>query len=368
MTKEPVLNGLPNESKPREASTTKDVEMRFVDPLADSEWDQLVLSHPGANFFHSTAWARVLAKSYGHKPFYFYLSHDGKPLACVPIMEVNSAFTGCRGVCLPFSDYCGPLLFNDCELSVVAARLSALAIERSWKHFEIRGGNGLELVANPAVEYHAHILDLRRNAQSLFDRFPSSVRTAIRKAESSNLGLEVSRSRESVMEFYRLHVQTRRRHGLPPQPRSFFRNIFDEVIRKGCGFVVRASLESRSVAGAMFFQFGRTAIYKFGASESASRKLRGNNLVMWEGIRFLVRCGCESLHLGRTSLANAGLRRFKLGWGTAEERIRYFKWNTATSEWIGDSDHSTGLHNAFFARMPLAINRLGGAILYPHLD
>ena len=126
--------------------------------------------------------------------------------------------------------------------------------------------------------------------------------------------------------------------------------------------------ESRCVAAAIFFQFGRKAIYKFGASEAASLQARGNNLVMWEGIRFLARSGCESLHFGRTSLANAGLRRFKLGWGTTEELIRYFKWDTATGKWGGGCDHGRGLHNAFFAKMPLAINRLAGALLYPHLD
>lgn len=170
------------------------------------------------------------------------------------------------------------------------------------------------------------------------------------------------------MEFYRLHVQTRRRHGLPPQPLSFFQNIFEEVIRKGLGFVVRASLGPRSVAGAIFFQFKGTAIYKFGASEAASQAARGNNLVMWEGIRFLAGSGCESLDFGRTSRANGGLRRFKLGWGTTEKVMRYFRWDTASRKWVGRRDQSRGAHNAFFAKMPLPVNRFAGALLYPHLD
>lgn len=342
--------------------------MRFVDPLLDPEWDRLVFSHPDANFFHSAAWAKVLSKSYDHRPFYVCLSRGEEPLALVPVMEVKSSFTGRRGVCLPFSDFCGPLLFNKCAPSLVTAKLSGLALECGWKHFEIRDGNSLGLAVGPAVEYFGHSLDLRPSAEGLFAGFSSSVRRAIRKAEQSDSTVEVSRSRESVLEFYRLHVQTRRRHGLPPQPISFFRHIFDEVIQKGSGFVVRASRESRSVAAAIFFQFGRAAIYKFGASEAASQAARCNNLVMWEGIRFLARNGCESLHFGRTSLANSGLRRFKLGWGTTEKVIRYFQWDTVAREWVGLRDRSKGLHNAFFAKMPLALNRLAGALLYPHLD
>jgi hypothetical protein len=353
---------------PGESRPVVNVDMSLVDPLAGPEWDQLVLSHPDANFFHSSAWARVLAKSYGHKPLYLHFSRRGEPLALAPMMEVGSYFTGRRAVCLPFSDFCSLLLFDDCELSVVTARLSALALERNWKHFEIRGGDSLELGADPAIEYRGHTLDLRQSAEDLFSGFSSPARRAIRKAEASGLSVELSRSLESVMEFYRLHAQTRRRHGLPPQPFSFFRNIFHEVIQKESGFVVRASFESRSVAAAIFFRFGRKAIYKFGASNLAAQEVRANNLVMWEGIRLLAHSGCESLHFGRTSLTDVGLRRFKLGWGTAEERIRYFRWSTATGKWVGGCDHGRGLHNAVFAKMPLTINRFAGALLYPHLD
>jgi lipid II:glycine glycyltransferase (peptidoglycan interpeptide bridge formation enzyme) len=355
-------------STPGESSPITNVEMRLVDPLSSPEWDQLVLSHSDANFFHSAAWARVLARSYGHKPLYLHFSRRGELLALAPMMEVKSYLTGPRAVCLPFSDFCSPLFFNDCEPAVVLGSLSTLALERNWKHFEIRDGDALGLAADPEVEYRGHSLDLRNSEEGLFAGFSSSVRRAIRKAEASNINVEVSRSRESVVEFYRLHLRTRRRHGLPPQPFSFFRNIFEEVIRKGSGFVVRASLESRCGAAAIFFQFGRTAIYKFGASKQKLQALRANNLVLWEGIRFLARNGCESLHFGRTSLADEGLRRFKLGWGTAEELIRYFKWDTATRKWVSGRDRGRGLHNAVFAKMPLTINRLAGALLYPHLD
>jgi len=344
------------------------VEAKLIDPFAGPSWDQLVLSHPQATFFHSIGWARVLAKSYGHKPLYLRFSQGQDVRALVPLMEVDSCFTGRRGVCLPFSDFCSPLRFDDCKASIVTATLSALALERNWKHFEVRGEIEQEPLVGPAVEYYGHTLDLRQSRTDLLASFSSSVRRAIRKSEQSKLRVEVSRSYSSLVQFYQLHVRTRRRHGLPPQPFSFFRNIYDEVIRMGSGFVVRAVLKSRSVAAAIFFQFGRTAIYKFGASERAAHELRPNNLVMWEGIRFLAEGGCELLHLGRTSLTNAGLRRFKLGWGTVEELIRYQRWDSAAAKWVDGGDHVRGLHNSFFARMPIAINRFSGALLYRHLD
>ena len=45
------------------------------------------------------------------------------------------------------------------------------------------------------------------------------------------------------------------------------------------------------------------------------QNLRPNNLVMWEGIKSLMQRGADTLHLGRTSMENEGLRRFKLSRG-----------------------------------------------------
>ena len=76
----------------------------------------------------------------------------------------------------------------------------------------------------------------------------------------------------------------------------------------------------------------------------------------------------KHLHLGRTSLENDGLRRFKLAWGTAEETINYFRFDTRANDWIVTRDHVSGFHNTVFARLPLALNRLMGRMIYPHLD
>jgi Acetyltransferase (GNAT) domain len=349
--------------EPNEA-VSMPAEIRFIDPLVDPAWDALVLSHSEANIFHSSAWAKVLARSYGHKPIYLQVVRHGAVEALVPLMEVRSLFTGRRAVCLPFSDFCGPLFFGGRDTSIIFERLSTMARERNWSYFEIRD----QFPSVPALQFYGHKLDLCQSTQALFAGCSSAVRRAIRKAEKSGVKAERLRSWESVLDFYRLHVETRRRHGLPPQPVGFFRNIFREVIEPGLGFVVRATLGSRCVAAAIFLQFGRTAIYKFGASALAFQRFRGNNLVMWAGIRLLAQGDSEVLSFGRTALSNQSLRRFKLGWGPEEEIITYCKWNTSSAEWITRHDYSSGRHGAVFSRMPLVLTRLAGTLLYPHLD
>jgi hypothetical protein len=92
------------------------------------------------------------------------------------------------------------------------------------------------------------------------------------------------------------------------------------------------------------------------------------NLVMWEAIKTLVQRGADTLHLGRTSMENEGLRRFKLSWGSEEEVIPYFRFDTAKDTWVNPRLPRSGSHKKFFGRLPLALNRIAGAMLYPHRD
>jgi len=341
--------------------------MWIINPLQNPGWDLVVALHPDASCFHTSAWAKVLHKTYGHRPFYLQFSRGGRLAALVPLMEVRSAFTGRRGVCLPFSDACEPLIF-DAEVSgVVKDRLVRFAQGRRWKHLEIRGGKSFQSASSSVSKFYGHTLVLRR-AEDMADRFDSQVRRAIRKAERNDVSALVARSRQAIKEFYRLHVQTRRRHGLPPQPASFFLNIYDHIIKPGLGFVVLARRESRPIAAAVFFHFGKNAVYKYGASDKRFQEFRANNLVMWQGIQALARTGVEKLHFGRTDSENDGLRRFKLSWNTQEETIDYFRVDPSGRPCLTPVRRDAGLHKGIFGRLPLMLNRLAGSILYPHLD
>ena len=344
------------------------LEMRIYDPVHNPGWDHLVALHRDAGCFHTSAWAKVLHQTYKHHPFYLRFSRGRRLAALIPLMEVRSPFTGCRGVCLPFSDACEPLIFDPDAVDLVRDRIVHFARERRWKHLEIRGGKFFQVVSSSAATFYGHTLDLRRHVDELHERFDSPVRRAIRKAERSNVSALVVRNRQAIDDFYRLHVQTRRRHGLPPQPASFFLNIYEHIIKPGLGFTVFAQLDSRPIAAAIFFRFGKNALYKYGASDKRFQEFRANNLVMWHGIQFLVRTGAEKLHFGRTDCENDGLRRFKLSWGTQEEVINYYRVDSSGRQCVTPVRRDSGFHKKVFGRLPLVFNRLAGSIIYPHLD
>ena len=343
--------------------------MRVVDPLREPAWDHVAALHRDAGCFHISAWARVLHQTYKHQPFYLHFSCGGRLAALVPLMEVRSPFTGRRGVCLPFSDACEPLIFDPDVVGPVRDELIRLAQQCRWKHLEIRGGKSLALSPNPFTKFYGHTLDLRSGIKELVTRFASPVRRAIRKAERSDVTAVIVRNRAAINQFYHLHVQTRRRHGLPPQSISFFLNIYEHIIKPGLGFIVLAQHGPRPIAAAIFFRFGKNALYKYGASDKRFQALRANNLVMWQGIQFLARNGAEKLHFGRTEQENEGLRRFKLSWNTQEETIDYFRVDPSGRQCLAPArSHDFGLHKKVFGRLPLIFNRLAGSMIYPHLD
>ncbi len=244
-----------------------------------------------------------------------------------------------------------------------------MAQQRRWKHCELRGGDWLDAGTEPAVTFYGHTLQLLTDPDKVFARFGNGTRGAVKQAVKNGVIVEISRDRSAVRDFYALQVQTRKKHGVPPQPASFFDHVHEKMIEGGFGFTSLAKVEGRTVAGAVFLATAKRAVYKFAASDSEYAKTRGSNLVLWEAIRHLIVNGCEQLHFGRTSPDNDGLRNFKLSWGAEEEMIPYTRFETKQLNWVPVARHDgEGISNLISRALPSAVNRFAGEILYPHLD
>jgi hypothetical protein len=339
-----------------------------VNPLLYPGWDSLLAAHAGSSFFHRTAWARVLHETYGHLPIYFCRFADGQLEELFPIMEVTSPWTGRRGVSLPFTDFCFPLHNAKQDRQPLYELAMEHGRDRKWRSLECRSNAIKWPGASPSLAFYAHSIDLKPNQETLLKGFSSAVRRGIRRAPKMGVRVEFNTCFDSIRTFYALHCLTRRRHGLPPQPLRFFKNIARYVLAQGHGFVATARWEDRPVAAAVFFYHNQKVFYKFGASDYAFQRLRPNNILLWEAVKRCAGDGFETMHLGRTSLFNEGLRRFKLGFGAHEERIEYYKYDFLKQAFVTETDHSATCFRPLFGWMPLPALRLAGEILYPHLS
>jgi lipid II:glycine glycyltransferase (peptidoglycan interpeptide bridge formation enzyme) len=169
-----------------------------------------------------------------------------------------------------------------------------------------------------------HVLDLDASLDSIRAAFNSQTRRNVTRAERS--GVEVrqgERAADLTDTFYGLHLRTRRRQGVPVQPRRFFRLLWDEMLERGLGTLVLAYVGATPVAGALFLHWNGHTIYKFGASDREHLALRPNNLIFWTAIREAHARGDTTFDFGRSDLDNDGLRAFKSGWGAVERPLVY---------------------------------------------
>jgi len=95
-----------------------------------------------------------------------------------------------------------------------------------WNSVELRPRSQVLPELGVSATYCLHTLDLSPSLEGAFGRFHHScARRAIRRASREGLRYESGSSERLLAEFYGLLRLTRRRHGLPPQPLGWFRNL-----------------------------------------------------------------------------------------------------------------------------------------------
>ena len=162
------------------------------------------------------------------------------------------------------------------------------------------------------------------------------------KATQTGCEIRIRKDAGGLRDFYRLHIMTRKRMGLPVQPWRFFDNIQHQIIDDGHGFVIGSYLDEQCIAAVVCVHWGDVLTGKFNASDAQHLSLHPNHLVYWEMIRWGVEHGFKTVDLGKTDIANEGLRRFKLSWG-AEERILIYSHLNTSDKLKKESDLTHGL-------------------------
>jgi CelD/BcsL family acetyltransferase involved in cellulose biosynthesis len=327
----------------------------------DPRWLDFVRGRPQARPYHHPAWARTISETYGFEPFVLALSAaDGSLSAGIPFVPVGGRLRPKRWVALPFTDVLEPLWSNGTGAAELAPIVESAAREAGVSSIEIRGPLSAP-AAHEATRGVEHTLALT-DPETLLAGFQSQVRRNIRKADKSGVTIRVADDPRDLTHWYfDLHAETRRRLGVPTQPRRLFEEVWTHMIEPGLGFVLLACHEGRPVAGAVFLEWNGRVVYKFGASAQRFWPLRPNNLIIWEAIRRGCERGARELDFGRSDLEDEGLRAFKASWGAVELPLVYTT--------LGRRPESKGqtaerLLRPVLRRAPIWFGRRLGAALY----
>jgi CelD/BcsL family acetyltransferase involved in cellulose biosynthesis len=326
-------------------------------------WAELLAGHQHATPFHHPAWSAVLADSYGYRSFAAVLGDGTHSVAGLPLIELHSLTGRRRWLSLPFTDECSPLEANAGGAAELVQRLEAVRIERGLASIEIRAPSPSPDVWQLTAGFR-HTLDLHPDPDAVRSTFSrSQVQRNLVRAEREGARVEWAADEAHLThDFYRLHVATRRRQGVPVQPRRFFKLLWSRMIEPGLGFVLLAYVGETPVAAAVFLVWRETVIYKFGASDRGYWKLRPNHLLFWNAIRWGCENGFQRFDFGRTEPENEGLRAFKAGWGTREEPLVYSVLADAPPP--PRRSHLTKAMGASIRRSPPFVCRTLGAAFY----
>ncbi|MEO7145078.1 MAG: GNAT family N-acetyltransferase, partial [Bryobacteraceae bacterium] len=288
-----------------------------LDPLRDSRWEVLVARHPMACPFHTTSWLWALRRSYGYEPIAFTTTEPGQPLRNgVVFCKVKSWLTGSRLVSLPFADHCQPLVDSPADLLEPLHFLASSPQMRGLKYIEMRPLATPDLPLDSqtnfieSASFSLHTIDLRPKLDDIFRSFHKScIQRKIHRADREGLRVEKGRSEPLLRNLYSLLLLTRRRHQLPPQPMSWFRDLVDCF---GENLVIWVAFKDTvPVASILTLSHNKRMVYKYGCSDDRFHNLGAMPLLFWHAIQEGKSIGAEEFDLGRSDLDNAGLSAFK---------------------------------------------------------
>jgi GNAT acetyltransferase-like protein len=351
-------------------------------------WDAFVDAHPRATAYHLSAWARILRSAYRFRPVYLAAREsDGSITGVLPLVERGGRISGSRLNSLPVARWAGPLAASpDDEASLIDAACG-LVREGRAERLQIRTMTGGYEAAVEGLIAHTNDppswrIPLPADEEAFLARLKTHSKSRIRdirKAERSGVTVREGHSQGDLRRFYRLYLQTMKKHRL--LPRSFrqlslgMRLLGPRVFR-----LLLVEYEGTPVAGGVFHLFGDVADLLFNGSDDTQYDLRPNHALYWAAIKLCMEEGHPSLDLGLGSIGTP-LGEFKRRWGAESvprHRYTYPPATNAASTGSGVTQPSTSLAERLarddewfvaraWERAPLALTRLAGTIGYRYL-
>jgi hypothetical protein len=341
---------------------------KILDPISDPRWMSLVQDHPSSSIFHTPEWLRALQLSFGYEPVVVTTAGPEEKLTDGALLcIIRSRLTGTRIVSLPFSDHCEILGANDDNIHELVNLLTRRFFTGRVRYIELRPVStapALQRGFCPSDRFLHHTLDLSPSLGSIFQSLHrDSVQRRIRRATNAGLAYEKGNSECLLRVFYELHIETRRRLGLPPFPFKWFRSLAANLKHR---MQIRvAFFGKKPIASLLTLEFKKCVTYKYGASEAHYHRFGGMPFLFWRTIEEAKSAGMLEFDFGRSEPTSSGLLQFKRRWGVRESALTYWQIGNDKYGYERSYRHKT-LAQQVFVHTPRPI-LLMLAQLYRHL-
>lgn len=275
---------------------------------------------------HTKAWATVLEKTFPHIKGYIVADSQtiNSDSSFLPVYRINKPLNKKFWLSIPFATISDPILKNEsdaCSLLITLKNHPLTHKSQIELRFNSQPKGISGFFSNSGYVNHQIVLD--GDEDEIFRRFhKKSVQPRIKQSISSGLIMKNGTTMADVVVFYEIYAKMRKEQGLPPQPFSFFKNMWNELYPSGNLDLILAQYEGQIVAGSWALKNRWHYSFEYLARAGRNDKLRCAYFLNWNGIKKAINDGIKIVSFARTSAKNHGLDQYKRGWGT--EVIPYY--------------------------------------------
>lgn len=290
-------------------------------------WDQILATHPEANFLQSSAWAKV-NEAVGHKVILHDFGHND---LCLMIIKKAK-----RGTYMEIPG--GPLLDwkNTAKTSAIFQEIRSLARAEHCAFVRFRPQllntpENQKIIAKtgarPAPMHlhaeHTVILDLTQSEETLLANMRRQTRYEVRRSQKLDIKIKVRTDRKIFEEFHQVQKETAaKQHFIPSDLQTLLaqHDAFGENAKMYIAYTEQDG-ERANIAYGLILIHGAEAEYFEAASTDLNRRLPGAYALQWQVIRDLKKLGIKRYNLWGIAPANqphhryAKVTTFKTGFG-----------------------------------------------------
>ena len=288
-----------------------------ADAVTVERWERFVAACREATFFHRAAWRRILAGTFGHRPYFLYAEEGGEIRGILPLARQKSLVFGDALVSAPFCVYGGVAADSEAARHLLEEAAVALGEKLGVDHVEFRNLTP----RRDDWERHATNCTFRRAIDSDPEKnllaIPRKQRAEVRKGIERRL---VAAPGEDADACWRLYAASVHRHGSPVFARRYFHDL-KSAFGNDCEFWF-VHREGRAEASLLNFYFRDEVLPYYAGSSGRGRDGEVHPFMYWALMNHAAARGALVFDFGRSS-ADSGTFAFKRNFGFEPRPLAY---------------------------------------------
>ncbi|OGB33410.1 MAG: peptidoglycan bridge formation protein FemAB [Burkholderiales bacterium RIFCSPLOWO2_12_FULL_61_40] len=281
-------------------------------------WDEFVMSHPAATFFHRAGWQRIVRGIFQHDTYFLYAELNGCIQGVLPLGHINSWLFGSSLVGLPFAVYGGVVSNGQHVEKLLEMEAYRIAKHLDVEHVEWRNINPRHADWPVQSLYYTFRKNLLSNDEAIMLAIPRKQRAMVRKGIRNGLKGQID---QDVERFFVLYADNVHRHGTPALPKRYFEALMAEF-GADCEIFTVTTSDGLALSGVLSFYFRDEILPYYAGDIESAREMAANDFKYWELMRRASERGVKVFDFGRSKLGS-GSYAFKRNWGFEPTPLHY---------------------------------------------